>query len=154
MVLRRCPDAYRAKPIARSRRRNWPRAVEARTLLSFALMPTTPPNSLWIAPRSASRFPSLARDIQVDVVIVGAGITGITAAMLLQRAGKRVAIVEGRRVLEGETGHTTAHLATALDSRYATLRRDFGERSARLAYESSRAAIDQIAAFVKECSTR
>jgi len=121
-------------------------------LLRFALIPTTPPKSLWIAPRSASRFPSLARDIQVDVVIVGAGITGITAAMFLQRAGKRVAIVEGRRVLEGETGHTTAHLATALDSRYATLRRDFGERSARLAYESSRAAIDQIAAFVKELS--
>ena len=113
-------------------------------------MPTTPPQSLWIAPRDAPRFASLAHDLHVDVAIVGAGITGITAAMLLHRAGKRVAIVERRRVLDGETGHTTAHLATAIDARYATLRSDFGEASARLVYESSRAAIDQIAAFVKD----
>lgn len=108
------------------------------------------PRSIWFETNGAPRFPPLAKDVHFDVAIVGAGITGITAAMLLQGAGKRVAIIEGRRVLEGETGHTTAHLSTALDARYAALRRDFGEASARLAYESSRAAIDQIARFVHE----
>ena len=48
-------------------------------------------NSLWSETPPLGRFPRLAGDIRVDVAIVGAGITGVTAARLLKDAGLRVA---------------------------------------------------------------
>ena len=58
------------------------------------------------------------RKVEADVVVVGAGITGITTALLLQRAGQRVAVVDaeelGRSVTTGSTvkvtfGHGTLY---------------------------------------------
>src|SRR6187549_1552100 len=67
--------------------------------------------SLWLGTAQAPQFKPLQRDgIHVDVVIVGAGITGLTAAILLKERGKTVAVLEKERVAGGETGNTTAHI--------------------------------------------
>lgn len=115
--------------------------------------------SLWVATSPAltkrSRLDAnelLREDDVVDVVIVGAGITGITAALLLQRAGKRVVVLEGREVAHGVTGYTTAHLTEAIDTRFTTLIRDFGVEGARLAADASRVAMERIARFIDEKS--
>ena len=100
--------------------------------------------SLWIATTASTRYPSLDRDLSVDVAIVGGGIAGLTAAHLLKQAGLTVAVVEALRIAEGETGFTTAHLTEAIDARYHTLKKDFGLDGARMAAEASRAAIDFI----------
>ena len=42
----------------------------------------------WEDSSSMSRYPALDRDLTVDVVVIGAGITGLTAAYLLKRAGR------------------------------------------------------------------
>lgn len=84
-------------------------------------------------------------DVHVDVAVVGGGITGITAALLLKLAGKRVAVLEARRVGSGVTGGTTAHITEAVDTRYHVLESKFGREGARLTAESSRAAIELIA---------
>ena len=106
--------------------------------------------SLWRATHQLGRHSSLNGDRETDVVIVGAGITGLTAAALLARAGRRVAVVERDAVGSGETGNTTAHLTEAIDARYQTLAKDFGEENARLVAASKRAAIDRIASFARE----
>ena len=98
----------------------------------------------WIRTHAERRFPAQLGDVAVDVAIVGGGITGISAAALLKRAGKRVCVLEANRVAQGETGHTTAHLTEALDTRYHTLAQKFGKDGARIVAESSRAAIAQI----------
>jgi glycine/D-amino acid oxidase-like deaminating enzyme/nitrite reductase/ring-hydroxylating ferredoxin subunit len=103
--------------------------------------------SLWLATGPASVRPALSGRVEVDVAIVGAGVTGVTAAMLLVEAGYRVALVDLDRIVAGETGHTTAHLTDAIDARYHTLRRDFGREGARFAADASRAAIEKIAAW-------
>lgn len=46
-----------------------------------------------------------------DTVIAGAGLTGLTAALLLARAGHRVAVVEARQVGALTTGNTTGKLS-------------------------------------------
>ena len=102
---------------------------------------TTP---LWLATRKAPTFQSLTRDLSVDVAIVGAGISGLTAAVLLSRAGLRVVVLEQGRVGDGETGHTTSHLTEAVDARYQTLIKDFGVEAAQLVSRSQRDAIERI----------
>lgn len=105
--------------------------------------------SLWTVSAPARRYPVLQGDLEVDVVVVGGGIAGLTTAYLLKQEGKRVAVVEMHRLLSGQTGQTTAHLTELLDTPYATLASDFGEKGARLAAESTRAAIEQIAGLVE-----
>ncbi len=104
--------------------------------------------SLWIATQEGSGFPSLKGNLAVDVAIVGGGITGLTAATLLKEAGLTVAVIEAGRLAEGVSGYTTAHLTEALDRSYETLIKDFGEDGARLAAESSRAALSAIEGLV------
>src|SRR5688500_14728129 len=98
-------------------------------------------SSLWIDPRPGRRFSPPEGPVAVARAATGAASTGITAAALLARAGRRVALIEARRIAGGVTGYTTAHLTEVLDSRYHGLVSRFGEDGARLARESQRAAI-------------
>ncbi|MCO5167575.1 MAG: FAD-dependent oxidoreductase [Planctomycetes bacterium] len=100
--------------------------------------------SVWRDEVAAAGHPRLERNLDVDVAIVGGGITGLTAALLLQRAGKSVAVLEARRLGDGTTGGTSAHLTVALDQPLSTLASRFGEDGARRAVESCRGAIDTI----------
>jgi glycine/D-amino acid oxidase-like deaminating enzyme/nitrite reductase/ring-hydroxylating ferredoxin subunit len=109
-------------------------------------------SSVWseMAPLPPHR--RLQGDVSVDVAIIGAGITGVTAARTLKRAGFRVAVIEARRIGKGESGKTTAHLTEVLDTRFHRLITRFGEDGARLAVRGQRTAIERIAAFVDELS--
>jgi len=53
--------------------------------------------SYWSATHAFPDFPAIDRDIEVDVVVVGAGLTGITTAYLLKQAGAQVACSNGTR---------------------------------------------------------
>ena len=98
---------------------------------------------------SLPSFAPLTGSTTTDVVVVGAGIAGLTTAYLLGRAGKKVVVIEDGEIGSGETGRTTAHLSNALDDRYTTLEQLFGKEGARLAAESHGAAINQIEEIVK-----
>ena len=111
---------------------------------------TSRTESLWRGTHALGGCAPLGGDTTADVAVVGGGISGLTAAVILARAGKRVVLVERDGIGSGETGNTTSHLTEAVDSRYHTLIRDFGEEHAQLAARSSREAIDWIEALVRE----
>lgn len=67
-------------------------------------------NPLWLDRPRSSHAP-LAGDSAYDVVVVGAGITGLLTGLLFARAGKSVAVLEARQVGDGTTGHTTAKVS-------------------------------------------
>ncbi|HEY8690464.1 MAG TPA: FAD-binding oxidoreductase, partial [Chitinophagaceae bacterium] len=67
-----------------------------------------------------------------DVLIVGGGITGITTALQLQKAGKKCILAEAHTIGFGTSGGTTAHLNTFMDNSYAQIAKDFGEDNAQL----------------------
>lgn len=94
---------------------------------------------------SLRRFPKLEADETTEVAVVGGGITGLTSALLLAQAGKRVVLLEARQLAAGVSGRTTAHLTEALDTRYHRLESKFGRDGAALARASSREAIEKIA---------
>lgn len=98
---------------------------------------------LWRDANHAPRYPRVEKDLKVDVAVIGGGITGVTAAWLLARAGKSVALLEGRTIASGVTERSTAHATEAIDTRYVSLERR-GLDVARLVRESSRAAIERM----------
>jgi glycine/D-amino acid oxidase-like deaminating enzyme/nitrite reductase/ring-hydroxylating ferredoxin subunit len=99
-------------------------------------------SSLWIKTHEgAVSYPPLTGDLEADVAVVGAGITGLTAALQLKRAGKRVAVIEASTLGSGTSGYTTAHWTTLLDFDWQELISKFGKDGARLARESVEAAI-------------
>src|SRR5690242_14161419 len=104
--------------------------------------------SYWQKNRKPRRFGKLEKPLEVDVVVVGGGITGITAAYLLKRNGLRVALLERWRCLDGDTGHTTAHLTQVMDWRLTELVQSVGANATQTAWSAGEAAIDQIEEIV------
>lgn len=85
----------------------------------------------------------------VDVVVVGGGLMGITAAYLCKQAGLTVALVERGRCAAIDTGHTTAHLTNVTDQRLHHLIHTFGPKAARGVWDAGGAAIDQIVNLIR-----
>lgn len=106
--------------------------------------------SFWTDSARAESFPALDRDINTEIVVVGAGIAGLSVAYTLAKAGRKVIVLEDGEVGSGESGRTTAHLSNALDDRYFEIEKTFGLEQARIAAESHTAAIDFIEKIVHE----
>src|SRR5882762_9075583 len=104
----------------------------------------------WIDSAPIKRFPRLQRNVGVDVLVIGAGVTGISAAYLLKQAGLSVALIERERVVSVDTGHTTAHLTYVTDVELQELARNFGNDHAQAAWDAGAAAIDEIEKIVRE----
>jgi glycine/D-amino acid oxidase-like deaminating enzyme/nitrite reductase/ring-hydroxylating ferredoxin subunit len=110
----------------------------------------TQTHSFWRQSTPETHFPQLITDISVDVAIVGAGITGLTTALFLKRAGLKVAVIEAYKIGHGTTGYTSAHLSEVPDAGYQTLISNFGETNARLIVNSRRTAIKTIVGIVEQ----
>jgi glycine/D-amino acid oxidase-like deaminating enzyme/nitrite reductase/ring-hydroxylating ferredoxin subunit len=106
--------------------------------------------SFWLETTPETDYPKLADDLSVDVAVVGAGITGITAAVLLKRAGKTVALIDSKRIVHGATGYTTAKVTSGHGSSYRKIRQSFGEDGARIYAGANEAGLARIAQFVDE----
>jgi glycine/D-amino acid oxidase-like deaminating enzyme len=87
---------------------------------------------------------TLDRDLTVDALVIGGGMTGLTSAYLLAEAGVTVALVERQRIASGDTGHTTAHLTAVTDIRPHELVRLVGDRDAAALWAAHQAALGQI----------
>jgi glycine/D-amino acid oxidase-like deaminating enzyme/nitrite reductase/ring-hydroxylating ferredoxin subunit len=107
-------------------------------------------NSYWIDSASLPRFAKLTRDQHVDVVVVGGGITGLTAAYLLTTAGKSVAVIERGRCAGIDTGHTSAHLTMVTDKPLSDLVDEFGRDHAQAAWDAGLAAIARIDSMIRK----
>ena len=107
-------------------------------------------NSVWLDTTAGDHPPALDGNLDVDVCVIGAGISGGTAAYLLSKAGRSVALIDDRHPGAGETGMTTAHLTAVIDDRYTEILRLHGEEGARLACDSHRSAIARIESICQQ----
>jgi glycine/D-amino acid oxidase-like deaminating enzyme/nitrite reductase/ring-hydroxylating ferredoxin subunit len=102
--------------------------------------------SLWMNQSPLPHAPRLSEDIACDVVIVGAGIAGLSTAYELSQAGKKVVVLDRGAIAGGQTSRTTAHLAPVCDDGMAALSKMRGEEMAARFLASQSAAVDRIEA--------
>lgn len=106
--------------------------------------------SLWRAEIKPQQFEPLEQDARCDLVVVGSGIAGLSAAYEAARCGAKVIIIDRRDMTDGMTARTTAHLVSEIDDRYSDLIEMIGEDDARLYHESQVAAINRIEAICRD----
>jgi len=107
--------------------------------------------STWVnTARRSKRYPSLDKDISVDVAIIGGGITGTTAAYLLSKEGKKVALISDGTTEETTTAHTTGFLNAPIDTSLASLTKMFGQDIAFNVWRSTFWAIDRIEERIRD----
>ena len=106
--------------------------------------------SLWFEGRERPERPALDRDIAADVVVVGAGIVGLTTALLLERQGASVAVLEMRHVAAGATGYNTAKLSSLHGLTYSQLVKKLDREKARTYGEANEAGIARVFELAEE----
>ena len=62
--------------------------------------------SIWIDDTGIRKFPKLQADTTADVLVIGPGVTGLTAAYLLKQAAATVALIERDHGASMDTVHT------------------------------------------------
>ena len=102
--------------------------------------------SYWVASTPSTELDKLEGSREADAVVVGAGIVGLTSALLLGESGKRVLVLEADRIAAGVSGYTTAKLTAGHGLTYSHLESAFDAETARTYAEAQSAAI----AFVRE----
>ncbi|MBB3111277.1 glycine/D-amino acid oxidase-like deaminating enzyme/nitrite reductase/ring-hydroxylating ferredoxin subunit [Paenibacillus phyllosphaerae] len=108
------------------------------------------PKSYWRESSSVPDCGALDNNLTVDVAIVGGGITGITTAYLLSKAGVKVALVEADSLFSGTTGHTTAKLTAQHDLIFDQLIHSHSEEAARQYYEANRDGMNLLKQIIDE----
>ncbi|RAI81102.1 FAD-dependent oxidoreductase [Macrococcoides goetzii] len=95
-------------------------------------------------------FPVLTNDLTTEVAIVGAGMAGILTAYQLAKQGKKVTVIEARKVLEGTTAHTTAKLTVQHFAPYQQLIKEHGLEKTKKYYQSQKDALSLMRALKEE----
>ncbi|MEJ7847416.1 MAG: FAD-dependent oxidoreductase [Pyrinomonadaceae bacterium] len=106
--------------------------------------------SYWQASEDDLPTGALMESINTEVCIIGGGISGLTTAYLLTKAGRKVVVMDDGVIGGGETSRTTAHLSYAVDDRIYRIEKWHGEEKAKLAVESHANAIGEIERIVAE----
>jgi glycine/D-amino acid oxidase-like deaminating enzyme len=95
-------------------------------------------------------FPALKNNLQTDVAIIGAGITGALVGYHLAKAGVQVALLERRHAGMGSTSASTALLQYEIDTHLTQLTEWFGEEKAARSYHLCLNAIWKLQELCKE----
>ncbi|HEU6440822.1 MAG TPA: FAD-binding oxidoreductase [Microvirga sp.] len=102
---------------------------------------TTPPFTL------GSQGPVEGR---YDVAIIGAGFTGLSAALHLAKAGVRVIVLEGGTVGSGASGRNGGHLNNGIAHSYLAAKQHLGPERAKALYRAFDDSVDTIERIVAE----
>lgn len=95
-------------------------------------------------------YPSLRKNVNCDVLIVGGGITGALMAHSCIKNGFSTVLIDKREIANGSTSATTSMLQYEIDVPLYQLIKMVGEDGAVASYQACRDSIDQIGELVNE----
>jgi glycine/D-amino acid oxidase-like deaminating enzyme len=116
-------------------------------------------NSLWTATANASTdFPALHGEMRADVAVVGAGYTGLSAALHLAEGGAEVVVLDAEHPGWGASGRNGGQVNVGLKDAPSVIKARFGEhwggRMIRMAGEAGDLVFDLIDRHGIDCAAR
>ena len=106
--------------------------------------------SLWIQGIHPHITPSLAQDIETDILIIGGGLAGISTAFELRNKGRKVVLIDRDQIGFGASSQTTGKLTYLQELIYQQLESSLGTETADLYFQSQKEAIHLVQNYVKK----
>lgn len=108
--------------------------------------------SYWHKTSTPAVYPRLEENLETDNLIIGAGITGMTAAYLLAKKGigTKTVLIEAGGLCDGTTGNTTAKISIQHDLIYSRLIKEQSLEAAKLYAQSQQEAAEFITKTVRD----
>jgi gamma-glutamylputrescine oxidase len=91
---------------------------------------------------------------EVDVAVIGAGITGVSCALALARGGLRVRVHDARGIAEGASGRNGGFALRGGAARYDVARETYGADAAKELWQRTEAAVDRLEAVAGDAFRR
>ena len=117
-----------------------------------------PPSYYAATAHAAPPRPALAGEASPEVCIVGAGFTGLSAALELAERGHEVMVLEAARVGWGASGRNGGQIVNGLNASLATIEARYGQGVAdfvgTLVQEGGRIIRERIARYGIECDLK
>ncbi|MFT8347659.1 FAD-dependent oxidoreductase [Clostridium saccharoperbutylacetonicum] len=106
--------------------------------------------SIWSSEVKFKEREKLDQNLECDIVIIGAGITGLLTAYTLNKSGRNVVVIDAKSTASGNTKNTTAKITNQHKLIYDTLFKEFGEEGARQYAEANELAIKRYKEIIDE----
>ena len=104
--------------------------------------------SSWID--NKKEYPKLQKEEETEIAIIGGGLTGLTTAYYLTKAGKEVILLEKDKICNHTSGNTTAKITSQHGLFYSYLIQSLGKSEAKQYLEANEMAIRNIANIIEE----
>lgn len=106
--------------------------------------------SLWLENIKEENEPILKEDICCDVLIIGAGMTGLSTAYHLKDKNLKIVVVEKNQVGKGISARTTGKITYLQDTVYSDLTAIYDEKTAKKYLYSQQEAIQMISNIIEK----
>lgn len=100
--------------------------------------------------KNKKQYPKLQENLQEEITIIGGGLTGLTTAYYLTKAGKKVALLEKNEICSSTSGNTTGKITSQHGLFYNYLLQTLGKKDASLYLQANEQAIKNIENIIKE----
>lgn len=96
-----------------------------------------------------SSFDELKGEICTDVLIIGAGLSGLLTAFFLKERGVDCVVVEKGRICSHTTAHSTAKITAQHGLIYSKILKSYGKEYAQMYYEANSQAVNSLKKLCK-----
>lgn len=106
--------------------------------------------SVWNSEVNFRKREVLSKDIECDILVIGAGMAGLLTAYMLTKSGREVVVIDAKSTASGVTKNTTAKITCQHDLIYDSIIKEFGEIGARQYAKANELAIEKYKVIIDE----
>lgn len=106
--------------------------------------------SVWNSEADFRKREVLSKDIECDILVIGAGMAGLLTAYMLTKSGREVVVIDAKSTASGVTKNTTAKITSQHNLIYDSIIKEFGEEGARQYAKANELAIQRYKEIIDE----